>query len=527
MKLPKDQYPADHGPHDFQCFGPAALRDGEFDGCLIADLGFFSQEDKDSSKFYHGAVVQSRKTGAWYAYFEWGRQGSGSSMQFETGITREDAQAIFAKKMHEKNDRRGVWTTIAGLKTLTCKPGKDCYLVRPLATRVTGLPDAKTIKSDDGARAGSLPAPKAPGGKEVAAVTVKLLRDLGFGAVAFTRSSMADASLPTQVSIDEARQLLDAATERVGLIGGRAEDQVTDPDLNSITAMLYKRIPKAKARNAPAATWILSADNIVGWRNDLDAFESAIYTKTDAVEAEADPYDGMNIEMGHLDPRSPVGEFLQSWWPNATRRRHANMGEMEIVNAWSVHQQDGIKPFADALSRVAADRVLHRPLHQPPSRLDLSPEDQKVFERSHVMLGFHGTRSCNVSGILRKRLLLPKKLQGVSINGALLGPGLYWADDIRKSCQYVSIAGAAWSKGSGAVPGRGAFMFIADVIVGNPFRPRDKHGYTSPPPGHHSVFGEGDYTAALQNNEWVVYDESQHRLRYLIEFKEKAKKRFG
>src|SRR5205807_5568521 len=61
-KLGKNEFPTSHGADDFKCFGPPALKDGEFENCKIADLGCFTQDGKDSNKRYHGAVVQSKKT---------------------------------------------------------------------------------------------------------------------------------------------------------------------------------------------------------------------------------------------------------------------------------------------------------------------------------------------------------------------------------------------------------------------------------------------------------------------------------
>ncbi len=65
-------------------------------------------------------------------------------------------------------------------------------------------------------------------------------------------------------------------------------------------------------------------------------------------------------------------------------------------------------------------------------------------------------------------------------------------------------------------------MFVADVVLGNPYLAPEGHGYVSPPSGCHSVFGKGGHSrfagGTLQNNEWIVYDVDQYNLRYLIEF---------
>src|SRR2546423_6396708 len=186
-KLPQGTFPSGSGPNDFQCFGPPAMNDGDFENSRICDMGCFTQDGKDSNKYYHGAVVQDKKTKKWYAYFEWGRTGAKNpSFQFIECASEGEACGQFASQLHSKNDKRGEWATIAGIRTLRAKAGKDCYLVRPMATRSTGLPDARSIKINEGARKQpeKEAAPKGKGKaakKELPTVdphTLSLMRDL-------------------------------------------------------------------------------------------------------------------------------------------------------------------------------------------------------------------------------------------------------------------------------------------------------------------------------------------------------------
>lgn len=131
-KLSKGEFPSSHSSADFKCFGPPATVDGQFEGTMIADMGCFTQDGKDSNKGYHACVCQSTKNDKWYAYFEWGRTGAQHpDCQFVECSSKDDAEEEYAKQCHSKNDKRGEWTTIAGIKTLRAKAGKDCYLVRP------------------------------------------------------------------------------------------------------------------------------------------------------------------------------------------------------------------------------------------------------------------------------------------------------------------------------------------------------------------------------------------------------------
>jgi poly [ADP-ribose] polymerase len=150
-------------------------------------------------------------------------------------------------------------------------------------------------------------------------------------------------------------------------------------------------------------------------------------------------------------------------------------------------------------------------------RADLTKEDAKIYNDSNTALMFHGTRSVNVTGILRESLRLPKQLVGVVITGAMFGSGVYFADDWKKSAGYTSMRGSYWSAGDGAVRGRGAFMFLTDVVCGNPHVAPYSHGYTGPPAGTHCIFGKAGHSGVM-NNEWIVFNANQFQLRYLVEF---------
>lgn len=537
-KLDKSTFPKDHKPEDFQCFGPPAMEDGNFDNCKIADLGSFSQGEKDSNKYYHAAIVKSKKNNKFYCYFEWGRVGaSNPQFLFTECVSEVEAQKVFATQLHDKNDKRGVWTTVAGIRTLSPKPGKDVYLVRQLSTRSIGLPDAKTIKYiDPNAKPKSDVKSTSKTSKvKIDTQTSQLLNDLVGGTIKYTRSAMADSSLPTQNAIDQARTILSEAQKRVGQVGTNIDDQIADKDLRDFSFELYRRIPKIKPVNTPDHVWILSANNIFSWQQDLDAFESAISSQNEYEADTVDPYHGLPLQMEWIDPTTKLGKFLYFWWPKATANRHRNLGDMKIKNIWRVDRHGDEDRFSSAQKEIFQEtknqNLCERPLFQPSQRHDVDEAQRDIYEKSNTALLFHGTRSINVKGILEKSLLLPKQLVGVAINGAMFGPGLYWADDWKKSAGYTSLRGSIWSRGDGTVAGRSAFMFAADVVLGQPHIAEYSHGFTKPPQGTHCVFGMGrNHTkkqnyyknnwnnSGVENNEWIVFKSNQNRLRYLAEF---------
>lgn len=531
-KLGKSSYPAGHGPNDFECFGPPALEDGQFDNNKIADMGSFSQDEKDSNKYYHAAVVKSKINGNFYTYFEWGRVGA-SSPQFQMMECRDEseAQKEYAAQCHEKNDKRGVWASVAGIRTLTAKPGKDVYLVRQLTTRSTGLPDAKTIKYVDPNAPAKPSADKKvvkSNAKKADPVTSRLLEDLIGGTIKYTRTSMADNSIPTQNSIDQGRQILTEAQKRVAYIGDDLDAQIADRDLRVYSAELYKRIPKVKAVGTPDNVWILSGSNIIAWQQDLDAFESALTGELQAdTDSDSDPFHGLPLHMEWIDPKTDLGKFLLYWWPKATANKHYAIKDMKIKNLWKIDRHGDDEKFTKTQDLIykdlAGQKLIDQPQFQPSERHDVIPNRREVFSVTNTALLFHGTRTVNVKGILEKNLLLPKQLVGVSINGAMFGGGLYWADDWKKSAGYTSMPGSYWSKGSGFVSGRSAFMFAADVTVGQPHIALQPHGYTGPPKGTHCIFGVGrnhgnGRRGSVENNEWITFQNTQSRLKYLAEF---------
>ena len=529
-KLVRKTYPDGGSPDDFKCFGPPATKDGAFEGTMIADMGCFTQDGKDTCKYYHGAVVQSNSTNIWYTYFEWGRTGAAHpAFQFVECGSKGEAEALYIKQLLSKNVKRGEWFDHSSLgQILRAKAGKDCYLVRAQATRSTGLPDAKTITHNDGAKTVATPSDKKNSvGKKnkvsADAHTMSLMRDLSVGVIDYTRSSMADSALPTQAAIDEARDILAEAQKQVSSVGDDVDAQVHDKELQNLTSIMYGRIPKVKRRHAPPKEWILSTNNIASWYLDLDAYESSLYV-ADMGESNADPFGGMRIKMRHLGAADRAGGFVRDWMPGATRNRHSYLGGLKIINVWEVEREGDDAKVTKAQTKIAKQRwrATEMPLKQPPRRPDLDKEKAMLFARSNTALMFHGTRSVNVAGLLRESWRLPSNLKGVKITAWMFGPGCYWADDWKKSAGYTSLHNAYYAKGSGSVQGRGAFMFLADVALGASYIAPGPKGFTKAPTGCHSVCGKRGVTktqwGALQNNEFITYDTDQCRARYLVEF---------
>jgi hypothetical protein len=450
-KLSRDTLPAGHTKDDFKCCGPVAVKDGEFEGTCLADLACFNQEGKSNNKFYHGAVVESKINSNWYTYFEWGRIGYGPSYQFYECNSKAEAEGIYSKQLHEKNDKRGRWVDSSIGKILQAKPGKDCYLVRPQSVRQTGLPDARNISNSVPSVAPAV-LPNSVSKSQPNKFddeSQKLINCLKLGTIEYTRNSMVDTSLPTKEAIDEARTICSEATKIINTKG--QQTQVTE----------------------------------------------------------------LGFNLRWLSPSDPIRKWVAEWFLNATRNVHSYIsGKVKIRNIFLVEKPMD-KFDRELKSIVKTDKEY--PLHQPSERVDIPQNDATIYERSGTYMLFHGTRSVNVGGILSTGLRLPRTLSNVAINGAMFGSGIYCADDWKKSVGYTSYERGIWSGGAGGIKGRGAFMFIKDVVCGNMHIPTGSRGYTSPPPGSHTIYAKMG-KSGVQNNEFITFNPERINLRYLVEF---------
>jgi hypothetical protein len=158
-KLKRKEFPSGLKPQDFKYHGKPAKEQNNFGGDIgIADMACVDQFGKSNkAKYYHMGVVSAK--GRWFAYFEWGRVFAGKSwndgfhgqdFQFIECSSEADARYEFEKKCKDKNTKRIEQITVSGKKIWIGRNKKDGYIVRSLATRDRGLPDAYTIKDSSG-----------------------------------------------------------------------------------------------------------------------------------------------------------------------------------------------------------------------------------------------------------------------------------------------------------------------------------------------------------------------------------------
>ncbi len=130
---------------------------------------------------------------------------------------------------------------------------------------------------------------------------------------------------------------------------------------------------------------------------------------------------------------------------------------------------------------------------------------------SNIMELWHGTKVVNLLSILKSGLLMPKETPGKT-TGAMFSTGLYFSDQSTKSLNYCD--GMLWNNSSKQDK---VYMFLAEVAMGNYQVPR---GPTSKKPdkGYDSYFAQAGKSGVM-NNEMIVFDTNQIKLKYILEIK--------
>ncbi len=133
---------------------------------------------------------------------------------------------------------------------------------------------------------------------------------------------------------------------------------------------------------------------------------------------------------------------------------------------------------------------------------------------------WHGSRSENWLSILKTGLML--RPANAVITGKMFGYGIYFADQFSKSLNYTSLHGSSWANGRQSE----GYLAIYEVHVGNQLeltRHEPKHmqldanALTQMNSRYDSVFARQGIS--LQKNEFIVYNQAQCTVRYIVKIK--------
>lgn len=131
-------------------------------------------------------------------------------------------------------------------------------------------------------------------------------------------------------------------------------------------------------------------------------------------------------------------------------------------------------------------------------------------------LFWHGSRNENWISILETGLVL--RPTNAVISGKMFGYGTYFADKARKSLGYTSSRGSYWAHGSSDE----AYMALFNVHVGNQYVIESSDSSLD----RNKLLAKGNYDStfakagkSLINNEFIVYEEDQSTVSYIVQLK--------
>jgi poly [ADP-ribose] polymerase len=318
----------------------------------------------------------------------------------------------------------------------------------------------------------------------------KLMNDL----LRYAKKSVSDnytvsADQVTRKQVEEAQRILNSLVSKI-------KQGMDTKSFNSVLLSLYQVIPRKMS----------NVNNYLIKQADNDADIDNINKLVSEEQATLDVMRGQ-VEMNERKKESQEGEK-----PEPISILQAMGIDVEEVNDDAIITQ--IKGLMqDESDKFVRAFAVRNAKTQKPFDEWLAGKPNKKLE-----LFWHGSRNENWISILENGLVL--RPTNAVITGKMFGYGVYFADKFRKSLNYTSLRGSYWTGGSA----NQAFLALYDVHVGNQFHIKhheswcyelNEENLKKKGKEYDSLFAEGG--ADLKNNEFIVYNQAQCTIRYLVE----------
>lgn len=129
-----------------------------------------------------------------------------------------------------------------------------------------------------------------------------------------------------------------------------------------------------------------------------------------------------------------------------------------------------------------------------------------------IELLWHGSKPCNALSILTNGLIIPPK-NHATYTGRMYGDGVYAAPNGTKALNYATDF---WNKSNNSAIKNKTFLFVVEFALGKVHNPSST--ISRCPSGFHSVWAKRA-SAGLYNDEVIVYNANQVRIKQLVEMK--------
>lgn len=318
----------------------------------------------------------------------------------------------------------------------------------------------------------------------------------------------------SNTQIDEGRSRLDLAKKIV------LQTKLTQNDtkeLEKITNEFYSLIPHNLGAGARGQMTHLLLDT----REKIDQKEYDLDTLLDAKAIGAtltsnstyDQYISLETTFNYIDKNDSLFSWLNNMIQKTKASNHKHLGNIVLLNAWDVQRKHERNVFLKTAAQIANEcgkQVVPEQMEDlVRTRKDIDSID--LYKKANVIPLFHGTRTQNITGILKKGMLI--RPSGVVITGAMYGNAIYWGKST-KSINYTNIKSSYWAGGTDDR----AFLFIGDCVLGSQLVANGSHQYSAKSIApNHSVWARGGRSGVI-NDEFMLYRTDQHNIRYLLEF---------
>lgn len=449
---------------------------------------------QNNNKFYKIQLVKT-STGV-VLFTKWGRVGERGSTQESKSMDANVARKEFEKKFTSKTGNR--WQNRNNLQT---KPGK--YSIVEMEVDPVKVDQMK-------AKLGNTVSPKPTLPSKLDPVT-KSLVDLIFDADMFkdamTALNVDVQKLPlgalSKAQITKGFKILEHLEKEVN------KKTPNSDNLTTLTSEFYTAIPHAFGRRrGPLLNTIYEIKQKYEMLNTLTDIETARVMQNNSNAEEEDlrdhpsdsHYNQLCADLTLIDKYKQEDEYSIL----ETYMKHTGSSCMKLRNIWKVNRHNECTRFA------------------------------KHNDLSNRKLLWHGTNVAVVAAILKSGLrIMPH-------SGGRVGSGIYLADQHEKSAQYVR----------GAANGT-AIMFLVEAALGKQHEiVYDDSTLKAAPDGFDSVLAKGRKApkedkaiknfdidghvvkipqgkpeavvsaagSSFMHNEYLIYNESQHRIRYILTF---------
>jgi len=315
--------------------------------------------------------------------------------------------------------------------------------------------------------------------------------------------------------IQNGRNILLKAKDIVKSKGGKSSKEI-----ENLTNDFYTLIPHNLGQGSRGKLEHLLLDDvnkILQKEDDLDTLLDAKALGASLTSSSVDDqYKSLNTDFEFVDKKSDLFKWLISMVRDTRASNHKQLGDIILLNAWSVKRNNEFDAFLNTSEKIAKEygkQIVPDVLNKlVKNRLDVNKEHNTLYEKANVLPLFHGSRTCNLSSIFQ--LGLRVRPANVQLTGSAFGDSLYFASQSSKSANYTSINRSYWSKGSDDK----AYLFLADAALGKQKIAGGQQQYnenTIKP--HHSVWAQGGKSGVI-NDEFMLYNTRQHSFRYLLEF---------